>query len=214
MSASVSSSPDGDPVKSASYKLCPSESSGDTLLGQIQGRALCSFGEALEAVAFLCGSGAVVVLENVPPETRAATLRDLSAKMRYGKPQWSVRNALGGILTHTGDTFPAAERFIIDGYVPLRGGEAMEVAFQMNVAKKCGGSPVFVLTEKWPEPTTLGFGPQNPYVRFAWAKGFFTPQAEVMHIRYRATENSFEVTKGIVTSEGETLRFTLPPARE
>jgi hypothetical protein len=166
-----------------------------------------SFGDAVRSLPTISPRGSIVVLLGVPDETRDQTLKELNSEIKNGKRIWSVKDALREVVTHSGEPFPAAEKFIINGYVPLRAGPNMELSFQMNVVVKCKQSPAFVLTNQWPDPTTLGKGLEQSPFNFRWAKGFFTPNVEVLSIRYDELSKTFEMGLGSLTQEGTLQRY-------
>jgi hypothetical protein len=183
---------------------------GQLTLGCAANRALLSFEEALQCVAFHCPRGAIVVLEGIPQKARSATLTKLTNSVAHGKREWLVRDALRDVVTHSPARFPAADKVIIDGYIPKRGGIPREVVFQISVAKRCAGSPAYVLTEQWPDPATLGMVAPDPFTKFAWANGFFTSGAEVVFIRHRESERSFEAGKAVLISNHGSLYYSAP----
>jgi hypothetical protein len=161
-----------------------------------------SFADALCSLPTISPQGSIVVLDGVPDAARDQTLKELDSEIQHGKRIWSVKDALRNVVSHSGSAYPAADKFIINGYIPLRGGPNMELSFQMNVAVKCNKSPAFVLTNQWPDPSTLGKGLEQSPHNFRWARGFFTPNLEVLCIRYDPSSKTYEVGRGILNPDG------------
>jgi hypothetical protein len=186
---------------------CPEKDGANQSLTSPGLRFFSSFSDALRVMPELCPKGAIVVLLDVPDGARSQALHELNSEIKDGKRIWSVKDAQREVM-NSPYLFPPAEKFVIHGYRSLLGGSNREQAFQLSVAKKCSASPAFVLTNEWPDPITLGKSGGEALFNFAWAKGFFTPDSEVMGIRYDNDSKTFEIGRGTLASAGASQCYT------